>query len=352
MAKNYIDNLSEEVKKGLKEKVLQGHYPQKAPVGYINTKTNEGRRIIIPDVIKSKFIKRLFELYATGAYSAEELKTLLFNEGFNNKGKPYSKSRLLYVLKDIFYIGKFEYAGVIYDGKHEPIIDFELFNQVQKMFTQNKAKTHNVEFAYAGLITCAHCGCQLTPELKKGKYIYYHCTGKRGGTCKKDYIREEKLDEVFIELIEKIPNPNEGLFEEIKKAIIEMRKIKSNYEETSLEEIKKQITKLQNRLDNLYMDRVDGTITKEFWIEKHNLWHNEKNKLIEKLKAISQTARTFDEGTNLLADFCKFAREEFLQATPKKKQAILKMLGSNFLYKDGKVSIELTGVYMGHLNCN
>ena len=52
MAKNYIDNLSEEVKKGLKEKVLQGYYPEKAPVGYINT-VNAGKKKIIDSAIGS-----------------------------------------------------------------------------------------------------------------------------------------------------------------------------------------------------------------------------------------------------------------------------------------------------------
>ena len=350
MAKNYIDNLSEEVKKGLREKVAQGYYPQKAPVGYINTKNSEGRKIIVPDAEKAPFIQRLFGLYATGAYSVDELRIKLFNEGFNHNGKPYSKPRLLYVLKDVFYIGKFIYSGVIHDGKHEPIIDIEIFNRVQKMFNQSKARSHDVEFAYVGLLTCGHCGCQMTAELKKGKYIYYHCTGKRGGNCKKDYIREEKLDEVFLQLIDKLPNPDEGLFEEIKKAVIEMRKVKSDYEETSVEEIQKQILRLQNRLDNLYTDKLDGRITQEFWQEKHNQWHDEKDRLIEKLKAISNTSRTFDEGSNLLENFCKFARSEFLKANGKKKRAILKMLGSNFIYKDKEVSVELTSVFNYLLN--
>ena len=345
MAKNYIDNLSEEVKKGLREKVAQGHYPQKAPVGYINTKNADNKKIIIPDSQKAPFIQKLFELYSTGAYSVEELRTKLFKEGFNHNGKPYSKPRLLYVLKDVFYIGKFTYSGVIHDGKHEPIIDIETFNRVQKMFNQSKARSHDVEFAYTGLLTCGHCGCQMTAELKKGKYIYYHCTGKRGGTCKKDYIREEKLDEVFLQLIDKLPNPEDGLFEEIKKAVIEMRKIKSEYEETSTEEIQKQIQRLQKRIDNLYTDKLDGNISQEFWKEKHNQWHDEKDKLIDKLHALNNTSRTFDEGSNLLENFCKFARTEFLQANGKKKRAILKMLGSNFIYKDKEVSIVLTSVF-------
>ena len=98
------------------------------------------------------------------------------------------------------------------------------------------------------------------------------------------------------------------------------------------------------RLDNLYMDKLDGRISDDYCQEKHNEWHDEKDKLIEKLKAISSTSRTFDEGSNLLENFCKYARYTFLQANSKKKRAILKMLGSNFTYKDG--------VYLGHLDCN
>jgi len=36
MAKNYIDNLSEEVKKGKNKKAQLGYYPRQAPVGYKN----------------------------------------------------------------------------------------------------------------------------------------------------------------------------------------------------------------------------------------------------------------------------------------------------------------------------
>lgn len=41
--------------------------------------------------------------------------------------------------------------------------------------------------------------------------IYYHCTGKRGGNCKKYWIQEEELDEAFLELPAKLTNPEGGL---------------------------------------------------------------------------------------------------------------------------------------------
>lgn len=351
MAKNYLDNLSEEVLKGRREKIRQGGYPHKAPVGYKNCIDElTGRKTIRIDEGKAPFIKRLFELYASGVYSVDELSRKLFDEGFNHKGKPYSKPKLLFALKDIFYIGKFKINGIIYDGKQPQIIDVDLFNTVQKMFNQSKARSHEVEFSYTGLITCGHCGCQLTAELKKGKYVYYHCTGKRGGLCKKDWIREEELDEVFLDLIKKIPQPKGGLIEVIKQAIKDTRKLKGEYEENSVEEIQKQIERLNKRIDNLYSDKLDGNISEEFWKEKHELWYKEKDTLLNKLRLLNSASKTFDEGSNLLSNFLEAAPRLYLRSNAKQKQQILKMLGSNFSYKDKKLSVELSSVFEFILN--
>ncbi len=154
MAKNYIDNLSEEIRKGLDEKVSQGYYPSKAPVGYKNTRVN-GRALIQIDEEKAPFIKRLFELYASGL-SASQVRKILYEEGLYHNTKPYAKTRLIQILHDCFYIGKFLYKGVVYDGVHEPIISVELYNKVQKMFNQSKARTHDVEFPYTGIIKCGN----------------------------------------------------------------------------------------------------------------------------------------------------------------------------------------------------
>ncbi len=51
-------------------------------------------------------------------------------------------------------------------------------------------------FAFTGLITCGHCGCAITAEIKKGKYIYYHCSRSKG-CCPEPYVRQEVLDEKF-----------------------------------------------------------------------------------------------------------------------------------------------------------
>src|SRR5438132_8128412 len=47
MAKNYIDNLSEETRKGMTEKAEQGFWPSSAPLGYRNVTREDGRKTIV-----------------------------------------------------------------------------------------------------------------------------------------------------------------------------------------------------------------------------------------------------------------------------------------------------------------
>ena len=49
MAKNYIDNLSEEARKGMQEKAEQGIWPTKTPLGYRNIAGPDGKKIIAID---------------------------------------------------------------------------------------------------------------------------------------------------------------------------------------------------------------------------------------------------------------------------------------------------------------
>ena len=75
MAKNYIDNLSEETKKGMLEKAEQGIYPTVAPLGYRNIVGRDGKKTIEPDPDTAPLVIRLFEWYASGNYSLKDVTT-------------------------------------------------------------------------------------------------------------------------------------------------------------------------------------------------------------------------------------------------------------------------------------
>ena len=82
----------------------------------------------------------------------------------------------------------------------------ELWERVQGVLDgrfAKKAKRGKHDFAFSGLIACHACGCAVVGELKKERYVYYHCTGYadkcqgNSASCRRKYVREEALEAQF-----------------------------------------------------------------------------------------------------------------------------------------------------------
>jgi site-specific DNA recombinase len=86
MAKNYIDNLSEEARKGMQEKAEQGIWPTKTPLGYRNVAGPDGKKIIAADPEVAPLITKLFEWYATGTLSLKEATRKVRAAGWSTAG--------------------------------------------------------------------------------------------------------------------------------------------------------------------------------------------------------------------------------------------------------------------------
>src|SRR3989344_4883067 len=145
LAKKYISNLSEEVKKGQKEKIAQGWLPAKSPLGY-KTIGEKGHKIHVVDEERSHFMKKVFEYYSTGNYSLISLREKLYEEGLRTRGgSKLSKSRLEDMLRDPFYCGFMRWNDVVYgNGLHEPLVSKELFDKVQFMLTRKQAPHYKI----------------------------------------------------------------------------------------------------------------------------------------------------------------------------------------------------------------
>jgi site-specific DNA recombinase len=183
------------VKKGLKEKVAQGGYPGSAPFGYINNKDD---KTIESDPETAPVVRQFFEWYETGDYSVKTLRAKAKREGLLDNLHKYrtSANTIHKVLTNPVYYGKVKFKGEIFKGAYFPLIKESTFNKVQHILSghaQTQAKTKR-QFTYMGLLYCADCGCAITAEMKKDKYVYYHCTNGKG-SCSKNYVREEMIDE-------------------------------------------------------------------------------------------------------------------------------------------------------------
>lgn len=345
MAKNYIDNLSEEIKKGLYEKAEQGFCPTKAPFGYKNLIQKDGKRVIVVDEETAPFIKQAYELYAGGRYSYTSLAKTLAVYGFHPNQKPCTHKVVERILNNPFYIGMFKYKGNIYEnGQHEPIITPELYFAVQKRLrAKSQPKPQLNTFAYTGLIKCAVCGCSVTAERQKGahnsgEYIYYHCTGRKGGDCRKN-IREEVIEKTFEEEVIKNIDLSVEQIEEIVELAKDMRKKKSEFTDHTAEQLEKKIKLYRKRLDTLYTDRVDGAISDELFYKKNNEWQEELENALTEYEIVNKYDRTFMASVEKVLELCKDAHIKYLQRTPKEKAEMMKLLCSNLFLKGKELII-------------
>jgi site-specific DNA recombinase len=209
VAKQYANNLREEVKKGVLEKLRQGWYPAtRPPIGYKHS-GDKGHKIQIIDEEKAPLVKLAFELYDSGNYSILSLTNELKNQGLTSVvGKPLSKSYVHQMLRDKFYIGIMTWCGVEYSGSYEPLINEDLFEQVQiRLGNGTTPKVEKVLTLMHKKAKCGLCGGTVSWYRQKGHW-YGECKSKKHlnteGCARQDYI-EEELAEYFNQLI--APSP-------------------------------------------------------------------------------------------------------------------------------------------------
>ena len=225
MANQYVRDLSVNVARGLRAKARRGVYPSIAPLGYLN---NPRMRTIVVDKKKAPVIRKAFEMYAQGKSRYDDIARFLFENGIKTGatrgwtkggGKPLKKDQIAFLLSNPFYVGRFRYAGEMYDGTHTPVVSKEVFDKVQKVLKERSNKNRppeNNPQVYCGFLSCSECGCSITAEEKvkiqqngnTHRYIYYHCTKKRG-VCGGAYLREETLDAELSDLLSRFHLPRE-----------------------------------------------------------------------------------------------------------------------------------------------
>lgn len=129
-SKYYVDSLSENTKRGLREKVRRGEFPGLASFGYLNDKNTKS---IVVDPQSASIVKQIYETYSSGACTLREISFLLKEKGVVTRGsKIYPQDKVRILLSNPFYYGLFRYMGEFYEGSHEPIIEKSLFDKIQK----------------------------------------------------------------------------------------------------------------------------------------------------------------------------------------------------------------------------
>jgi hypothetical protein len=283
----------------------------------------------------------VFELYATGNYSLEELLREVHGWCLLGKaGKPVRKSSLAHLLRNPFYYGVMKFKGELFEASHPPLVSKKLFESVQAVL-QKKAKPikkGEVKFSFTGFITCSECGASITAERQKG-HVYYRCT-KKLGSCSQRFLREEALLDQINKDILKVFIDNEAkgkIINRLNELSAEEGKASSSLSRQAQDELKAFDDKIE-RLIDLYIAKELSQ--EEYQRKKANLL-NEKKDLQERLGEIEKTSGGWLEPSKNFITTCNSAGSIAWQGNPAAKRDFLKILGSNFVLKDRTLSFSM-----------
>lgn len=363
MANQFITDLSKNVKRGLKAKAEKGWLPNGAKPGYMNDKFAEkGNKTILKDSIRFSLIRRAWEYMLTGNYSVPQILDLINNKWEYKTpqhkrmgGKPMARSMLYRVFTDPFYYGEYTYQGVVYKGRHEPMITTEEFDRVQLLLGRKgkpRPKTH--KFNYVGLMSCGECGASITCEekIKRQKngnvhiYIYYHCTKRKNPNCSQGSIEEKELNKQINNKLSKIQ-----ISEDFKNWAIKYLNVLNEEEvkdrNSTLGSVQEAYNGCLKRIDNLLALKIspqnsDGDLLSddEYKNQKQTLIE-EKERLKEKLGDTDLRVDKWLELSEKTFEFATYAKHWFEKGGQEEKRQIFASLGSNLILKDKIISINL-----------
>jgi site-specific DNA recombinase len=335
-SKYYVDSLSENVKRGLRQKVRRGVLPGRAPLGYLNDKANH---TVVPDIQKFELVKQLFELYATGDYSLKSVRDTLSQAGLTSpSGKQLSISNTQSILQNPFYYGALKFNGELHEGVQEPAITKQLFDSVQTIMLQ-KAKPikENHFYAFRGLVKCGECGASITSERQKG-HVYYRCT-KKMGVCIQKYVREEVLAEQLSDFVQRV-SIDDTLAANMSAYLIEQAKHDTNTNSDAISRLQSRVNALNAKLDTLLDAHLDGTIDKATYTNKKEQLLNEKIATEQQMKDFQQTGNRWLELSLQFISDANLAKNNTLTGNFEELRNFIKKIGSNLLLREREVELK------------
>jgi site-specific DNA recombinase len=349
MAKNYVDNLSEEVRKGMLEKAQQGQWPARAPLGYRNVTGPNGKRVIEPDPEQAPLITKLFERCAAGERSLTQLTQTAADAGLVScrTHKRVHRSRIHAVLRNPIYMGEFNWNGVRYRGAYVPLVSREPWERVQKVLSsrathrRNKPRRHH--FTFSGLIHCGVCAEKnknflLVGEIKKGRYVYYHCE-ERKRLRRASYIREEQIVEAYTTALAE-SDFNAERITAIINALDESDKQCNSSPGAELALVRNELSALQRHLDVAYDDRLAGRIDSAYFNQRACVWRRQIELLCGRIKELE--VRENSAAAKQAAKLELRQLHDLFRETdkPVNRRRIIETVHSNSSWKEGRLAVK------------
>jgi len=309
----------------------EGRYLGAAPIGYLNSRDERNKPIIVPNPETEGIIKYIFQAFLneTPIYEiAAEARQM----GFKQTGN----SAIQRVLKNPVYAGYITVRAYksnpeqIVKGIHLPIIDVHIWHLVQSRMEKPKQNIIISEtMPLRGILKC-YCGLPLTGAPSRGKmgkyYDYYKCKASRHTNLSATKIHEQ-FDRVLANL-----SLSKEVIGDIEKSTLQLLESKTKVDKHKMQVQKSELQKIEKKINEIEEKYFNGLISQDTfdrWYTEHS---TQKRALSASLRMISDDQsgimEYYSKEINLLSDL----PHVFNSGTTLQKQQFLRLVFDNQLY--------------------
>ena len=298
MNQYYSADLSQKVKRGMRENRAKGHYQGGGlPYGY---KVVE-KKILI-DEEKAETVRFIFEQYSIGVIVRDIIKALTLR-GVLYKGKPFAKNTIYGILKNKKYSGVYYHGDERVDNMYPQIVPTHTFEAVRAKSKENEGGKRSVKTVYLfrHKMRCGYCGHPISSDTgtaRSGEVKrYYKCLGRKvyHNGCEQMIHSKEALEEAIVSaIIREFSKP-----QTINGIVKNLLKLQDRYctDNPKVKTIAREKSKVDTALDNLMSAIEQGIVSKTTKKRLHELEEQQEalecELLIEKSKTAVKVPESF-----------------------------------------------------------
>lgn len=375
----YAKDISKKIRSSLKAKMKEGKYiGGRAPFGYRKDPKDKNHLIINPE--QSIIVKRIFEMCLSGkspfkiskqltiehiktpaeyydfnwnnncylhygVWHSKTIRDILTNRTYTGDLVQNKRNKVNYKIKKITKNNLKDY--IVVENTHEPIIDKNIFYEVQKRLPKNVGRNEKKEYYLLdGLLYCGDCGHRIsvTPRRKKDNRCYticnYYRTYINDKVCTTHSNNYDILEKIILETLKKC------CLNYIDKKYIKDKVIYSlddNNEiiiKKEIDNLIKEIKQINSNLDTIYIDKLNKNINNEQFERIKNRLEldldNKQKKYNELINLLNDKSN--DENKNISIN--RYV-DKFLSMNLLTRELIVNLIERIEIFEDKRINIKL-----------
>lgn len=345
MSQAYVDNLRDNVKRGMEQKARSGEWGFQTPIGYESKPREGGRNWLYPDPTSAPIITEVFKRYSTGLYSLAEMVEYAEAAGLRSRnGRTLNRTWLHKLLNNTFYAGEMVFRGQLMPHRYECLIDMATFTACQRAMKAKSSRQGAIvykgkDFLFRGVLQCAMSGRTVSPDIKREKYVYLICQDPENPK-RKMWVPEGEVVSQVEDVLQRLSIPDDVL-QAMKERVSQAHDAEKAFHGDSIKKLEQEKRLLQVRSDKLLDLYLDGGIDQEGYNKKLADMRMRKTRIMADIDRHESADDKFKDSALQIFELASSAAFTFKHSNIEQKREMLGLLFSNMKLNGKKLEYSM-----------